>query len=177
MEKLNLGCGNDIKQGWTNLDIANLPGVDVVHNLNKLPLPFNENSFDEILCQDVLEHIHFTELLKDIHRILKPGGVLDVRVPHFTSRNNFIDPTHIKTFSFQTFQFFVKDALYGRHYYFDFHFTKIISTHITFEKGYFIWNYLAEWFFNLNRKTKVLYEATFFRNLFPAENILIKIKK
>jgi len=177
MKKLNLGCGNDIKQGWINLDVAVLPGVDVIHNLNELPLPFDDNSFDEILCQDVLEHVSLTPLIKEIHRILKAGGVLNIRVPHFTSRNNFIDPTHVKTFSFQTFQFFVKDALYDRGYYFDFHFDEILSTHLTFEKGYFVWNYIAEWFFNLNKKTKVLYEATFFRNLFPAENIIVRLKK
>jgi predicted SAM-dependent methyltransferase len=48
MNKLNLGCGKDIRKGWTNLDCVNLPGVDIVHNINYLPLPFNDNEFDEI---------------------------------------------------------------------------------------------------------------------------------
>jgi len=177
MKKLNLGCGNDIKKGWINLDIAALEGIDVVHDLSKLPLPFEDNSIDEVLCQDVLEHLEYIDLLKDIHRILKKGGLLKARIPHFTSRNNFIDPTHKKTFSFQTFQFFVKESLHDRSYYFDFHFEKLVSTYITFEKGYFIYNHLIEWFVNLNRKTKVLFESTFLCRTFPAENVIVQLKK
>ena len=37
--KLHLGCGTDIRAGWVNLDCAKLPGVDIVHDLNVLPLP------------------------------------------------------------------------------------------------------------------------------------------
>ena len=85
MKKLNLGSGKDIKQGWVNLDSAKLPGVDVVHDIEKLPLPFKDSEFDEILCQDVLEHIEYIPILKDIHRILKMGGKLKIRVPHFTN--------------------------------------------------------------------------------------------
>ena len=43
MKKLNLGCGTDIKKGYINLDVAKLDGVDVVHDINRLPLPFKEN--------------------------------------------------------------------------------------------------------------------------------------
>ena len=42
MKKLNLGCGNDIRQGYINLDVAELDGVDVVWDVNKLPLPFGK---------------------------------------------------------------------------------------------------------------------------------------
>lgn len=38
--KLNLGCGNDIREGWVNLDINKKEGVNVVHDLNEVPLPF-----------------------------------------------------------------------------------------------------------------------------------------
>ncbi|HCD53350.1 MAG TPA: hypothetical protein DEQ34_12945, partial [Balneolaceae bacterium] len=96
--KLNLGCGNDIREGWVNLDIAPLPGVDVVHNLEELPLPFEDEEFDHIRAQDILEHLEYIPLLKEIHRILKPGGTISIRVPHFTSRYNFNDPTHKKMF-------------------------------------------------------------------------------
>ena len=55
--KINLGCGANIMKGWINLDCAALAGVDVVHDLNVLPLPFEDECADEILCEDVLEHV------------------------------------------------------------------------------------------------------------------------
>ena len=35
--KLHIGCGHDIKEGWVNHDLAQLPGVDIVHDLNSFP--------------------------------------------------------------------------------------------------------------------------------------------
>src|SRR3989339_1317786 len=124
VKKLNLGCGNDIKQGWVNLDSAKLPGVNVVRNIEELPLPFGDGEFDEILANDILEHVEYVPVLKDIHRILKKGGKLTIRVPHFTSKTNFIDPTHKKRFSIETFDFFVSGTkrYRKRPYYFDFAF-------------------------------------------------------
>ena len=52
--KLNLGSGIDIRPGYVNLDVAALPGVDVVHDLAELPLPFETAAFDEVLCKDIL---------------------------------------------------------------------------------------------------------------------------
>ncbi len=57
MSKLNLGCGRDIRDGYTNLDYVEYPGVDVVHNWDNLPLPFSDGHFNHILMLDVLEHI------------------------------------------------------------------------------------------------------------------------
>jgi len=153
-----------------------LPGVDIVHNIQQLPLPFGDEEFDYILCQDILEHLEYIPVLKDIYRILEPGGILEIRVPHFTSRLNFIDPTHKKNFSIQTFQFFVKNSYGPRDYYFDFHFSNIIYSKITFGKG-IPYNYVIEPIVNISEKTQILFEATFFSRIFPGNNIIIKIKK
>ena len=184
-KKLNLGCGVDIKSGWVNLDSAAIAGVDVVHDIEKLPLPFTDNTFDEILAQDVLEHIEYISVLKDLHRILKNGGVLTVRTPHFTSKNNFVDPTHKKLFSVSTWDFFVKSPSLSKHiekeraYYFDFVFVKKTSCHITFEKSsrIFFYNRFAEWFFNLSPQMQLFYESTGLSRLFPAENIIVELQK
>jgi SAM-dependent methyltransferase len=177
MKRLNLGCGTDIREGWVNLDIAPLKGVDVVHDINKLPLPFGNEEFAQILCKDILEHLEYVPLLRELHRILEQGGVLEISVPHFTSQDNYIDPTHKKMFSIQTFEFFVTGSTFKRDYYFDFHFCRILSSRITFHKGIFLYNYLVEPLVNLGRPTKRLFEATFLSRLFPAFNILIKLEK
>lgn len=184
-KKLNLGCGIDIKEGWINLDSIAVPGVDVVHDIETLPLPFASEKFDEILAQDVLEHVDYIPVLKDIHRILEKGGILRIRVPHFTSKNNFADPTHKKMFSVNTWDFFVRSPAASKHiekeraYYFDFAFHTITSRRITFEKSsrIFFYNRCTEWFFNISPRVQSFYESTGLSRIFPAENILITLIK
>ena len=178
MKKLNLGCGRDIRQGWINLDIKELPGVDVAHNVEDLPLPFDDQSFDEILARDILEHIDYIPVLKELHRILKGGGQLAIQVPHFTSVDNFIDPTHRCQFSIQTFDFFVAYMNDARDYYFDFAFQNIVSRKIGFTKRpFFCINYVLEPLVNMNTKSLKFYEATGLSRLFPAANISIVLVK
>lgn len=177
--KLNLGCGNDIREGYVNLDRASLPGVDVVHDLNKLPLPFKDDQFDYVLCKDIIEHLEYIPVLAEIHRIMKPGGILDIRVLHFTSRMNFTDPTHRKQFSVATFQFFTDKNTVApdRRYYFPFHFSEVIETKIVFEKRWMLYNHFVEFLVNLNDKTQRFYEATGISRLFPAGGLNVKIRK
>ena len=180
MKRLNLGCGRCIKpkeKGWVNLDSKKLDGVDVVHNIEKLPLPFKDDEFDDILCQDILEHVEYIPVLKDLHRILKKGGIVRIRVPHFTSRNNFIDPTHKKMFSVKTFDFFVKNSGINREYYFDFSFGRIKHKYITFQKGLLFYNYFIQWLVNSSKVMRNLYESTFLSRIFPAENIIVYLVK
>ena len=172
MKKLNLGCGNDIKKGYVNLDVAEIPGVDVIWDINKLPLPFDSEEFDEILCNDIIEHIEdYPQLLKELHRILKKGGSLKIRVPHFTSANNFKDPTHKNRFSIETFDFFTPNS--ERPYYFQFAFSKIVSKKITFSRLYRPISRLV----NLSNFTKRGYEMSFLKAVFPARNIEITLCK
>lgn len=174
--KLNIGCGNDIREGFVNLDISQLPGVDVVCDIDKNLLPFEDNSFEYIICIDILEHVEYIRVLKEIHRILKPGGVVEIRVPHFTSSNNFIDPTHKKMFSFRTFSFFADNIRYNRNYYFDFQFSEVLSSKITFmSKNPINWPFIL--FVNLNNTTRKIYEETFLRSIAPAYNVEVQLKK
>lgn len=164
------------------MDSAKLPGVDIIHDIEKLPLPFPDEEFDEILAQDVLEHMtDYVPVLRDLHRILKKGSALTIRVPHFTSKNNFIDPTHRRLFSVSTFEFFVKNSPLHkeRDYYFNFLFDGIISRRITFEKSsrLFFYNHIAEWLFNLSPRMQSFYESTGLSREFPAENILVTLEK
>lgn len=51
-------------------------------DLNAVPLPFEDNSFDVVVCLEVLEHINKQlEAIQEYYRILRPGGVLLVSVP------------------------------------------------------------------------------------------------
>jgi len=85
IKKLNIGCGEEHKEGYINLDWQSLTKPDVEHDLNKLPYPFNDNSFDLVEAFHVLEHLDKPfNVMKELHRILKPGGELIIKVPHFS---------------------------------------------------------------------------------------------
>ncbi len=179
MKKLNLGCGTDIRDGYINLDIAPLNGVDIVHNIESGPLPFADETFEEVLCLDILEHLEYVPVLKEIHRILKKNGKVIIRVPHFSSNNNYIDPTHKKMFSINTFNFFVRDSMFSRNYYFDFSFTRIVSSQITFhrEHKYLFYNSLIQKIFGKRHSIQNFYELTMFSRIFPAYNIIVELEK
>jgi SAM-dependent methyltransferase len=83
--RLNLGCGRFKKDGYVNIDISPLCAPDVVHDLNQTPYPFPERHFDLIEADHVLEHLEDPfAVMAELHRLLKPGGNLVVRVPHFS---------------------------------------------------------------------------------------------
>lgn len=178
-DRLNLGCGTDIRPGFVNLDSAELPGVDVVHDLRELPLPFADERFAEVVCQDVLEHLDYAPLLGEIHRVLRPGGRVWIRSPHFTSRAVYLDPTHRTAFSIDTLRFFVRgEAFAERAYYFPFHFSRVESARITFHRYRGMpWNYALEPLVNRSPAAQAYYEGSFLARLFPASNVEVALVK
>jgi predicted SAM-dependent methyltransferase len=81
--KLNLGCGDAIKEGWINVDLF-APSANLSLDLRE-PLPFEAGTASFIYSEHFLEHLEFpTEvigLLRESYRVLAPGGVLRVGVP------------------------------------------------------------------------------------------------
>ncbi len=111
MARLNLGCGTDIRKGYVNLDSVKLPGVDKVHDLNKVPYPFKDNTFDEIYASHVIEHLEdLPKVMKELRRISKPGGRVIIRVPFFPSMYAASDPTHKHFFTYLTWDYFCDPA-------------------------------------------------------------------
>lgn len=106
---LELGCGQ-IKRvpHAIAVDINPRSVADVFHDLNATPYPFADNEFDLVIAEHVLEHLdNLIAVVEELHRILKPGGILYVEVPHFSSWTFFTDPTHRHAFSTSSFDYFV----------------------------------------------------------------------
>ena len=107
---LNLGCGNNKQDDEIGVDIIDGPRVDVVADLNGYPMPFDDNSADIIRSSHCFEHLDNTvALMEDIHRILKPDGLLEFTVPHVSNIGYFKDPTHKRPFTFETMDYFVRE--------------------------------------------------------------------
>jgi SAM-dependent methyltransferase len=63
-------------------NVAHLPDV-LLTNGNIYQLPYPNNTFDGVILSEVLEHIdRDVDGLKEIYRVLKPGGVVAITVPH-----------------------------------------------------------------------------------------------
>lgn len=82
--RLNLGCGNDIKEGYTNVDCRQTHQSVIVVDLSVLPWPFEDQSADEILMLDFLEHFPYAQtkqILMECYRVLRSDGELVIQVP------------------------------------------------------------------------------------------------
>ena len=121
--KVNLGGGQWREEGWINLDICDLPEVDIVHDLTKFPWPFEDESVDEIKSQHLIEHFDgptFIKFMEECYRILKPAwfspdnpnqpikGFMTHLAPYYTSIRCWQDPTHKQAISEAKFLYFNK---------------------------------------------------------------------
>ena len=97
---LDLGCGSAKTPGAVGLDVSADTEADIVHDLDSFPYPIADDSFDEVLAQDVIEHVREPiRLFDELHRVTRQGGRVQLRTPHFSSVLAYGDPTHLHYFS------------------------------------------------------------------------------
>lgn len=83
MTRLNLACGDDRREGWINIDFRE-DVADLVADVSDLK-GIEDDSVDEILASDILEHFpvfRIPDVLDEWRRVLRPGGLLILRVPN-----------------------------------------------------------------------------------------------
>ena len=92
-DKLNLGSGQYKKKGFINLDFVGDTNPDVVWDLDKFPYPFPDSKFEIVTAYHLIEHVKDPfKTMVEIHRIMKDGGKLIIRTPHFS--RGFTHPDH-----------------------------------------------------------------------------------
>lgn len=120
MKTLDVGCGNAKRQGSTGIDLVKLPGVDIVHDLNSFPWPIEDNFFDLVIMNDIIEHLEQPlKAMEEVYRILKPKGRVFARLIYWNHKYAASDPTHEKYFTEVSLEFFTGER---RAYYTDAHF-------------------------------------------------------
>ncbi|MFA5260145.1 MAG: methyltransferase domain-containing protein [Candidatus Omnitrophota bacterium] len=83
--KLNLGCGNNKLPGWINIDSVREFAPDLLHDISQ-PLPFDDQSVDEVNADGILEHFDKYSRYNVIYewaRVLRIGGRIQIGVPNF----------------------------------------------------------------------------------------------
>lgn len=114
LRMLDIGCGGAKLPGYIGMDSFASPQVDVVHDFDMFPYPFEDSSFDEVKMYNALEHVaDFIATVCEVHRILRPGGMFKVLCPHYSGPDAYRDPTHRTFFAYTTFDRFTGDVSYG----------------------------------------------------------------
>ncbi len=101
---LNLGCGKTVYRAANviNADVVALDGINLVLTDNKIAL--ESESVDFIIANHVLEHIpDWFETFKELARVLKPGGTLEVWIPPISSDTAFSYRDHINRIGYLSF--------------------------------------------------------------------------
>ena len=118
--RVDLGCGFR-KQGNIGIDrIQKGTDADLVCELGFEPIPLDDESVDEVICRDFLEHVpkavylensqkmHYPiiHLMNEIWRILKPGGTFTSRTPCYPKEEVHQDPTHLSVWTENSMDYF-----------------------------------------------------------------------
>jgi len=118
--KLNLGCGQDYKNGWINWDISKKVKADIYLDVRISQFPAPDNSFEEIYCSGMLEQIleneHFLHVMNECWRILKEKGIMTIIVPSSRYSIAFRDPFDCRHFTEETWNYLNKESDYYKKY-------------------------------------------------------------
>ena len=163
--RINLGCGNVYLRGYINVDWQGK--CDINCDLSK-EVPFPENYADEILLDNVLEHIPRDRIfwfLDELWRVCKPTGVIHIYVPHCTSPFAYGHLAHYNYFHSRSMDIMNVDAkgIGGFEYYNKARFkvkTRLLMFHHNYYNLHFLstLNPLVNWAFNFSNLWKYLME-------------------
>lgn len=108
MRVLDLACGPNKMPGTIGLDSNPRVHPDVLHDLDIFPYPFEDGSFDRIVCYNGIEHVERPlQVLREIHRLGVDGATVYFATPHFTSPDAYTDPTHRHAFTSRSFDYLI----------------------------------------------------------------------
>jgi len=81
--RLNLGCCDDIRNGFVNVDRVRRTGVDVVADVHRLASTFQRGSIDAVASSSVFEHLAAPWVAAaEINRVLRIGGTVHHDTPY-----------------------------------------------------------------------------------------------
>jgi ubiquinone/menaquinone biosynthesis C-methylase UbiE len=107
--RIDIGSGPRPRPGFYALDQLELEGIDIVADLNEPLALLPDSCAEHVFSSHTLEHVEkLLPLLAEIHRIARPGGLIELIVPHFSDPYAYSDPTHVRFFGLYTMSYFVE---------------------------------------------------------------------
>ena len=104
---LDVGCGINKTPGAIGIDRNPRSKADVLVDVDRMPYPFRDGSFDRIRAIHVIEHVaDVIQAMEEFARLAVAGGIIEIVTPHYTDFSSFCDPTHrwhLNSFSFRYF--------------------------------------------------------------------------
>jgi SAM-dependent methyltransferase len=104
---LDVGCGINKLPGAIGIDRNPSSRADVLCDLDHMPYPFRDSSFDRLQAVHVIEHVaDVIRAMEEFHRLVRAGGEVIIVTPHYTDFSSFCDPTHrwhLNSFSLRYF--------------------------------------------------------------------------
>ena len=111
---LQIGCGKEHIDGYINMDISDFCEPDLQHDIRGGFPMFEDNQFEEVLANGILEMIHpneeFVYVMNELWRIVKSGGLLVGQVPSTDPHVMGLDPFDKRWFKEETFDYWDVDA-------------------------------------------------------------------
>jgi len=117
--QLDIGCGGAKQAGFVGLDMRELPGVDIVHDVNVHPWPLPDECAIRAIASHIVEHIPpvairpdgttwfpFVAFMDEVWRVLKVDGQFAIATPHGYSPGYLQDPTHCNACNEATWAYF-----------------------------------------------------------------------
>ncbi len=115
---LNIGCGGSrieraVDGGiCINMDKYLTSATDMLGDLER-GLPFRDAQFNHVVAHNILEHVDdVIKSMRELDRLLAPGGILQIEVPHIGSYNHGTDVTHRRGMTFSSFNFLNRAGSY-----------------------------------------------------------------
>ncbi len=107
--KLNLGSGQQKKEGFINTDSNPESKPDILRDIMR-GLPFANEVAEEIHAEHLIEHLDtadFIFLFNECWRVLRDGGELHLKAPYYKMKWAYIDPSHKRFITEWSFDFFI----------------------------------------------------------------------
>lgn len=115
--KLNLGAGSRPEQGYVNVDQVALPGIEVVHDLNVAPWPWDDGTAFEVKAEDVFEHVDDPLLfMAELWRVLAVNAEVWIHTSYHGEVGSFTDPTHKRFCTLNTFDYWIPGTYLNERY-------------------------------------------------------------
>jgi len=113
--KLNLGCQDDIREGYINQDIFQFGKVDDVFDFNKFPWKYKDNTFDEVRIWNCLFLAKdFVKFMQEVYRVSKPNAKIIIKTQFFLSTESANYPYNPTQTNYNSFDIFLNGGEYHR---------------------------------------------------------------